>query len=255
MSDIKKRPKRKWLKYSLLTLVALLVIGVGYFIWWGLTPLGPSDDALAALENTEQVTVTKVDNTWVFTPATTTPTTGYIFYPGGHVDARNYAIYASEIAAQGYLVVIPEMPLSLAVLNINAADALMQEYPDIKTWGIGGHSLGGAMAATYAAAHPDKLAGLVLLAAYPASGSDLSKSGLHVLSMYGTLDTVVNRTKLEAGRQLLPNDTVYQVLNGGNHAQFGSYGLQPGDTENPTMSAAEQRTTAVYYTVELLKQL
>lgn len=255
MNETEKRPKRKWLKYSLLTLAGLLVAGIGYFIWWGLTPLGPSNEALAALKNTEQVTVTKVDNSWVFTPTATKPTTGYIFYPGGHVDARSYAIYANEVAALGYEVVIPEMPLSLAVFNINAADTVIQKHTDIQTWVIGGHSLGGAMAASYAAANPDKVAGLILLAAYPANSSDLSQSKLRVLSMYATLETVLNRKNLEAGKKLLPSDTTYQVLEGGNHGQFGSYGHQPGDTANPTMTAAEQRTAAVHYTIELLKQL
>lgn len=251
--DEPKRPRRTWLKYTLLSFLGILVIAIGAFIWWGLTPLGPSEEALGALASDETVTVTHTNASWVFTPKTTPPTTGYIFYPGGHVDARSYALYARDVAVHGYLVVIPEMPLSLAVFGIQHANNVIQDYPKIQRWVIGGHSLGGAMACSYAASNPGKVQGLVLLAAYPASGTNLSSSGLRVASLVGTLDTVVNRNGLESGRTLLPGSTDYITLEGGNHAQFGSYGKQPGDTPDPTMSAAEQRKNAVTETIAVLE--
>ena len=233
---------------------ALLVLAAGSaaFVWWGSTPLGPGRTAIAAMKSDSSVRVTRADDGWEFAPVGGEPTAGLVFYPGGHVDARSYAPYARDIAARGFLVVVPVMPLSLAVLSPAAADDAVAAHPGISRWVIGGHSLGGAMAAQYASAHPS-MKGLVLLASYPPSGADLSRTAVMALTEAGTLDTVLNRANLAAGRQLLPPSAVYVDLEGGNHAQFGDYGPQPGDGASPTMSAADQRLRAVNGTVAVLK--
>ncbi len=244
---------RRVLLWVVGVIVAALVVGAGAFVWWGTHPLAPTQRALEALQSDSSVRVTKTGAGWEFAPAEVEATVGLIFYPGGHVDARAYARYARDVAARGFLVVVPEMPLSLAVLSPDAADGVVASHPAIRRWTIGGHSLGGAMAAQYAAKHPGVMAGLVLLGAYAPSGNDLSSSGMVVLSAVGTLDTVVNHDSLAAGRMLLPLDTTYLELEGGNHAQFGDYGPQPGDDPHPTMSADEQRRRAVDATVEVMR--
>jgi len=93
-------------------------------------------------------------------------------------------------------------------------------------WLLAGHSLGGAMAALWAAEHPGRLDGLVLLAAYPTRPLP---EDLPVLVLYGSEDGVLNRTNLEKTASLLPLDAVVRQLPGGNHAYFGSYGEQRGD--------------------------
>ena len=77
------------------------------------------------------------------------------------------------------------MPLNLAVFGTGKADAVIKAYPDIKHWAIGGHSLGGAMAAGFAHNHPDAIDGLVFWAAYPASNNSLAGSNLKVTSISG----------------------------------------------------------------------
>ena len=109
------------------------------------------------------------------------------------------------------------------------------------------------MAAHYVARHPGAMRGLVLFGSYPASGDDLSRSGIAVLTEVGTLDRGMDRASLAAGRKLLPPTAVYWDLQGGNHAQFGDYGLQPGDDPNPTMSATVQRSRAVEGSVAVLR--
>ena len=115
-----------------------------------------------------------------------------------------------------------KMPCNLAVLDMNAADSIPERFSEVTDWYIGGHSLGGAMAASYAAKHTDELDGLVLLAAY--STADLTDSGLRVYAAYGSEDGVLNREKYEADRVNLPQDTTETVIDGGCHAGFGSYG-------------------------------
>ncbi len=239
------KPRTKKALRWLLIVPALLVVLLGAFLIWGLTPLGPTESALEALTSDSTVTVEHADEGWVFTPSGNKATNGYIFYPGGHVDPRSYAPYARALAQRDCVVVISEMPLALAVLGPNAAAAAIENNPDVATWTIGGHSLGGVMAAQYAARNLDTIDGLVLLASYPQSSSGLSQSGLRVSSLVGTQDTVVNREAWKAARRLLPEDTRFLELEGGNHAQFGDYGPQPGDTAEPDMSAAEQMKVSV----------
>jgi hypothetical protein len=239
-------------RYVLIALVAVLLIAIGGFVIWASNPLGPGEQSLAALETDSLITVEQGDLI-VFRPTDAQPSTGFIFYPGGRVDYRSYAPALREIAAQGYLVVLVPAPLNLMVFNPDAADEVLPQFPQIEHWAIGGHSLGGAMAANYVYTHPDAVDGLVLWAAYPASNNNLSRSDLPVLSIYGTLD-MAGMEKFAESRTLLPEDTVWVVIEGGNHAQFGDYGFQPGDNA-ATISAADQQAQIVEPTVMFLAGL
>jgi len=154
--------------------------------------------------------------------------TALVFYPGGFVNYDAYCVYGSELAKQGISVYICKMPMDLAVLKINAANKLFEDYPDIKNWYIAGHSLGGAMAATYLNKNAEKFKGLILLAAY--STTDLTDTDLKVLSIYGTNDQVMKKDKYEKYYANLPNLTEV-IIEGGNHCYFGNYGHQKGDGE------------------------
>lgn len=236
-----------------LFIFGLLVVITGAFIAWGETPARPMPEALVALQSDSRVTVTT--GKWmVFTPVSVQPSTGFIIYPGGRVDYRAYAPQAHVLAAQGHLVVIVRMPLNLAVFDPAAAADVITAHPGIKTWAVGGHSLGGSMAANFAHSHPEAIQGLVLWASYPASGDDLSKSNLKVISISGTLDGLSTPDNITASRTLLPADTVWIPISGGNHAQFGWYGPQSGD--NPAViSREEQQSQMLQATMNFLSAL
>jgi pimeloyl-ACP methyl ester carboxylesterase len=210
-------------------------------------------EALAALETSSEVDVET--GPWlVFRPAAGEPTTGLILYPGGRVDPRAYAPPARAMAAQGYLVVVVPMPFNLAVFGLDRAADVMAAFSEIQHWALGGHSLGGSMAARFARLNPDRVEGLALWASYPAGGDDLSQSRLRVASIYGTLDGLVTPGDIAASRALLPADTEWVTIEGGNHAQFGWYGPQGRD--NPaTISREDQQEQIVSATVRLLKDL
>jgi hypothetical protein len=228
-------------------LLAILLIG---FVIWGSTPAKPMPEALTALQSDPAVAV-ETGKWLVFTPLASKPTTGIIVYPGGRVDYRAYAPAAHQIAAQGYLVVIVHMPLNLAVMDAGAAGGVVAAYPEIKHWTVGGHSLGGTMAANFVYTHPGVMEGLVLWAAYPASSNNLRSSGIRVLSISGTLDGLSTPEKIAASVPLLPSDTVWVPIEGGDHAQFGWYGPQAGD--NPaTISRGDQQTQIVEATLGFL---
>jgi hypothetical protein len=240
--------KMKLLKRILLLLLAVILLVVVVFITWAETPLGPSPDALAALRSDAQVMVTTNDFI-TFTPANQQPASvGFIFYPGGRVDARSYAVPLREIAAQGYLVVLVPVRLNLAFFDINAAKSAIAVHPEIHSWVIGGHSLGGVAAAIFAKDNPD-ITGLIFWASYPADDS-LRNSNLRVLSIYGTNDMAGVQIFKEKDA-LMPVNVEYVVMEGGNHSQFGDYGLQPGDME-ATISRAEQQSKVVEAVIEFL---
>ena len=155
------------------------------------------------------------------------PRAGLIFYPGGKVAFEAYAPLMAHLAEENILCVLVHMPGNLAVLNKNAAKGIPQEYPDITDWYIGGHSLGGSMAASFLEKHADDYKGLVLLASY--SVSDLSETKLSVLSVYGSNDGVLNLEKYAKYSGNLPADTLEIIIEGGVHAYFGAYGEQKGD--------------------------
>lgn len=240
------------LKRMALALLVVLIVAIAGFVIWASMPLGPMAEAELALQSDALVTVS--DDSWlVFEPmGETAVSTAFIFYPGGRVDYRSYAPSARTIAEAGYLVIIPPMPLSLAVFNPNAADDIIAAYPQIEKWVIGGHSLGGAMASSYVYSHEDAIDGLVLWAAYPAENNDLSTRTLPVLSIYGTEDGSAAELP-EIGERLLP-EPEWLVMDGGNHAQFGWYGVQPGDGA-ATISREEQHALFTQATAAFLESV
>jgi hypothetical protein len=240
--------KRWWL--IIIGILAAATIG---FLAWGLIIPAPMPEAITAMQSDSQVSVTS-DPWLVFQPVQGTPTTGFIIYPGGRVDPRAYAPQAHEIASKGYLVVIVPMPLNLAVFGSNKATAVIREFPDIENWVIGGHSLGGSMAALYADNHTDQIDGLVLWASYPASSNDLSDSALKVVSISASQDGLATPEKIDASRPLLPADTTWVEIIGGNHAQFGWYGSQPGD-QAASISRQDQQSQVVQSTLDLLNSI
>lgn len=238
----------KLLKRILLGLLVVAVVATLGFVIWAETPLGPAPEALAALESDSQVTVTTGDFI-TFEPANQRPASvGFIFYPGGRVDARSYAVPLREIAAQGFLVVLVPVRLNLAFFDINAAAPIFAAHPEIEHWVIGGHSLGGVAAEMFARNHTE-ISGIIFWASYPADDG-IKDSNLRVLTIYGTND-MAGVAKFEETKALNPPGAQYVVIEGGNHSQFGDYGLQPGDNE-ATISRAEQQSQVVAAVVQFL---
>lgn len=189
--------------------------------------------AASATLSSEKVSVTtETDDMVVFKP--TDPKCGFIFYPGGKVEYTAYALLMNELAQNGVMCVLLKMPLNLAVLDVGAADIVFDMFPEISSWYIGGHSLGGSMAASYASENADKLKGVVLLASY--STADLNSTDLKVASIYGSNDGVLNMEKYSEYKLNLPENTIEAVIDGGCHAFFGNYGTQDGDG-TPTITA------------------
>lgn len=165
-----------------------------------------------------------------------------VFYPGGLVEPDSYANWAYQVSKEGYTVKIVHFPLNLAVLAPNQAKQVVGPH---EKYVIGGHSLGGAMAARYAAkADKTNLKGLFLLAAYADQKGRLDHSQLPVLSVTASQDGVLNWTNYHANKKYLPKDTTFSTISGGNHGGFGSYGHQKGDKTSKISNAEQQKQVA-----------
>ena len=210
-------------KLALPLILGLILLLTGIFFCYVNVYYPADETALEALRSDEAVTVSQTDYGWFFDGPSETD--ALIFYPGGKVEETAYAPLLHQIAGETMDVFLVKMPFRLAVLAPGRAADVMAAHT-YENWYIGGHSLGGAMAADFASRHGERLRGLVLLAAFPTRALDPS---LQVLSLYGSEDGVLNREKLTEGAQFFPADAVIRVIPGGNHAQFGSYGPQKGD--------------------------
>ena len=174
-----------------------------------------------------------------------------IFYPGAKVEYTAYVPLLCQLAEKGVDVFLIKMPCNLAFLGQNKAEDVMRKY-EYEKWYLGGHSLGGAMAAFYAAKHPDDLEGMVLLAAY--STKDLQEDDFSVLSLYGSEDGVLNMDKIEESRAYMPENYTEICIEGGNHAQFGNYGIQKGDGV-ASISVEEQQAQTVEAIYKMIREV
>jgi len=222
-------------------LIGIVILAIGFTLW-AVDAAQPTEIALDALSSDGQVVVRLGDGFISFEPVQQFASVGFIFYPGGRVDYRAYAPVLHQIAEQGYLVAVVQVNLNLAFFDVNAADGVISDSPSIQHWVVGGHSLGGVAAASYTSAHPDVIDGVVFWASYPSDDS-LKNSDISVLSVYASNDGVSTGDKIEASKALLPPQTKYVLIEGGNHAQFGAYGPQSGD--NPASIPAEEQWTQV----------
>jgi len=238
---VKMKPRRRRiLIWVLLGLLCMLLITIAGTAWW-LRPFPASAQAIAALRNGNGVTVTTTNNDIVFMPEQH-PIEGIIFYPGARVDPDAYARYMHTFAEHGYAAFIIKMPLNIALLGQNLASNVIVANPSIKLWVIGGHSLGGVSACSFAL-HNSIIKGLLLYASYPSE--DLSKQiRLRITSISGTNDGLATPAKIAAAKPLLPATTNYVVVQGGVHAFFGDYGVQDGDGQPTTSREIAHRTIA-----------
>ncbi len=235
MSFFANKRKRKILIILSSILLVLAIITVACSIYLG-DYYRADQNAIHAFAPMNAITLeTLGDGTMIFKPDNATK--GFIFYPGGKVEYIAYQPLMAACAEQGILCILVEMPFNLAVFDVNAANGIQEQYPDIEEWYIGGHSLGGSMAASYLEKNVEDYKGLVLLGSY--STADLSKSDLNVLSIYGSEDKVMNYEKYSENKANLPDDFTEIIIDGGCHAYFGMYGVQDGDG-TPTITNEEQ---------------
>ncbi|MEG1331947.1 MAG: alpha/beta fold hydrolase [Eubacterium sp.] len=224
----KLKSKKRLLVILLVCLAVILTLTISFFVY-------VSDyyraDAVAQMTLEMDDHIEAIGNDIILSP-TTPSDTGLVFYPGAKVEAIAYLPILEKLKQNGVTCVLVKMPFNMAIFDVNAADSIFEQFPEIKKWYIGGHSMGGAMASSYAAKHQDTVDGLILLGAYIYGDYPPEKA----LTIYGTFNSDLE--------EKMPYTENRIVIDGGNHAQFGNYGPQKGDPP-ATITSDEQQNIAV----------
>lgn len=219
--------KKIWIAAG--TIFLILAILVGVFFWYVSDYYRAEDVALEVLAQDNSVTAQ--DNLTILSPSYPTDT-AIIFYPGAKVEAEAYLPLLDQIRQTGVTCILVHMPFHMAIFDADAAEDVISEFSDIEHWYISGHSMGGAMASKFAADHPDQVDGLILMGAY--IYGDYPDE--NTLTIYGSLNQSVED-------HIDYTENIVEI-EGGNHAQFGNYGIQKGDPPGE-ISAKEQQTQTV----------
>ena len=229
MEQVAAKPRRKQWKIAAGIWLAILVLIAGGFFWYVSDYYRAEDVALEVLSAGDNIEVR--DDLTVLSPSYPTDT-AVIFYPGAKVEAIAYLPLLDQLRQTGLTCVLVEMPFHLAIFDANAAEDVMEAFPDIQHWYMAGHSMGGAMASQFASERPDEVDGLILLGAY--LYGDYSPED--TLTVYGSLNQSVED-------KINYTENVVEIQ-GGNHAQFGNYGPQKGDLP-AEITAEEQQAQTV----------
>jgi pimeloyl-ACP methyl ester carboxylesterase len=242
---------RGWAKrLALLAAALLLLLVLGFFIF---VPGSEEAEPAASLALQSDAAVEVSSDGWqVFQPKSSAKVRhGLIFYPGGFADPVAYAPLLRELARAGYLVVNTPAPLGLAILAPDQALEVMDAFPQVGSWSIAGHSMGGVMAAAFAGNYSDRVSGLLLWASYPMDSAALSDSKLPATSIYGSADSFASVAEIEAGKKSLPPGTRYVLIEGADHYQFGNFASAP---VNASISRHDQQRQIISASLDALRE-
>lgn len=244
-----ERKKHGKVKKILLIFVALFLILCTAVFAVCIIPCKTHNIPVEVFNSDDDITVMEIDGgATAFVPEN--PFAGIIFYPGARVKAEAYAPLMRALAQKGIVAVSLDVPFNLAFFDVNAADGIKEQFPNVKKWYVGGHSLGADVAGMYLAKHTEEFDGLVLFAGFITN--DLKNTDLSVLSVYGENDGVLTGDLYTGCLKYLPDDFYEYVIPGGNHAGFAYYGPQAGDNE-ATISKDEQIEATAKFLAEQIK--
>lgn len=233
------RTRRLRKRIALVSLGALILGVTAFLVWCSI--VYPAETApFAAVSDDPSIVSTETPEALVLAPASGATDTGLVFIPGAKVAAEAYAAKLAGAVRAGTTVVITKPILNLAFFDLRPLGTFTDLAPGVSRWYVGGHSLGGVRACQLAA----DAQGLVLFGSYCVSPV---ASDLPVLSISGSEDGLSTPADIEEYASNLPDSTVSVEIEGGSHAQFGDYGLQPGDGTATIDDAAvaDQITDAV----------
>lgn len=200
---------------------------------------------LTGVNHPSNVTMEKIDGGYFFDGPG--EDTAFIFYPGAKVDTLAYAPLMESLAENGIDCFLADMPFHLAIFDSSRGEKFLNNY-SYTNWAAGGHSMGGVSASMLAANHPDKINTIILLASYP--NNDIPDS-IKLVSIYGTEDQVLGKEAYENSREYWPANFTEHIIEGGNHGQFGFYGIQSGDG-NAAISREKQQHETVCYIMDAI---
>jgi hypothetical protein len=238
----------------------------GFLIWAFISTLwlansyrtrGVADDVL---QTSPTVSVVDGATTLEFKPTSSDAKSGLIFICGSGVAAYAYAPMLRPIAEAGYPVFIVKLPFRFAPLEsqkqtaVECALSVIGSHPEISQWVLSGHSLGGALACRAVRPDPTAFSAMVLVGTTHPKLDDLSSLTMRITKVYASNDGIAPKDKILSSKQLLPKETQWVEIEGGNHSQFGHYGHQLFDGRATISREAQQAATRVAL-LETLKKV
>lgn len=231
---------KKIVKRIVLVFTIVVALGVGAFLIY-VNDYYKATEVVDAMIETTNHSLETIDEYTVIVPSENNKQQAVVFYPGGKVEAKAYMGLMLQLADQGIPSILVDMPFNLAVFNINAAKNALDLIPQVNSWYLMGHSLGGAMASSFLKDNTDAFDGLILLAAYPVNEADIK-----TIQIVGSEDGVLDFTKLDDKVEIY-------IIEGGNHAFFGDYGNQEGDND-ATITKNQQQTLTIEKILDFIQE-
>ena len=242
MENSKKFHKKKLVAGIVLSVLFALILACGIYLSdYYTADFSEIERVLGKSENQLYEKSLLKEGTLCFLPKAGAKT-GFVFYPGGKVQYNAYEPLLAKLAEKGIACFLVKMPFNLAVFNINGAEKVLNQFSEIENWFIGGHSLGGSMAASFLGKNQFDIKGLILLASY--STVDFSEVDIKLLSIFGSEDKVLNLEKYTENKSHFSKNAKEVVIEGGNHAGFGFYGPQKKDGKASISSINQIEQTA-----------
>lgn len=243
---------KKVLKYgALLLLLALLLPTAWFFLTANGRTANPAPEALAAMASDATVRVTDEPRWVIFDPADREPVAGVIFYQGASTDVRGYAPTLRRIAAAGYRVVAPRMPMNFSIFAEDKALEVEAAFPGIRRWMLIGHSMGGGAGAAFIHDHPEAVAGFIVWDSFPLESDRLDVWGKPVWHIHRATPDGQPPESFAARRPYFPAEWPWVPLPGGNHMNFGAFvGGAYKEQWQAVMPRAEQHDRVVAATLE-----
>lgn len=223
---------QKSFQKKLCAIIGLILLGLaicaGAFFWYVSDYYRAEEVALEVSAQGSDISVR--DNLTILSSPHSTDT-AIIFYPGAKVEAEAYLPLLDKIRNTGVTCILVDMPFHMAIFDADAAEDVMTQFPDVQYWYMAGHSMGGAMASKFASEHKEQVDGLILMGAY--IYGDYPDE--NTLTIYGSLNQSVED-------HINYTENIVEI-EGGNHAQFGNYGLQKGDPPAEISAEEQQKQT------------
>ena len=201
------------------------------------------------LRSGNDVTVSDGPTALAFMPARANRKAALVFICGSGIHPHAYAPLLRPIADAGHAVFVVRLPYRFAPLGshkdeaVNRARTIIAAHPEVGHWVVAGHSLGGALAARLARSERGLHAAFVLIGTTHPKEDDLSHLAVPFTKVYATNDNIAPSDRVMAGKRLLPPDTEWVEIKGGNHSQFGHYGHQLFDGTATISRESQQAAT------------